>query len=238
MRPKKLLTKITLALFIFSFFQGLFLFHPQKLNSASLTAASATLANPRISFYGKVNGVHLKDVTTIATDASDNPDNTTNHLFPGDPISVGPNGSLTVGTIIGVNNFAMTSGLIEGVSDQATIYATQSGALTVVFTITNDIPAAGYITVVIPDAAAGFNDGAPDTAASVALNGFDFNGMAKTDVVTTGGTLLKVIDIVSRAGYVVDVVTTVVDREEGGAEALAARGCILAPLFTRTSLLA
>jgi len=58
------------------------------------------------------------------------------------------------------------------------------------------------------------------------------------DVVTTGGTLLKVIDIVSRAGYVVDVVTTVVDREEGGAEALAARGCILAPLFTRTSLLA
>lgn len=190
LRFKRRLAKLVLALFMTSLLQGISLLRPATIGhgAGSLTVASATLANPRMSFYGKVSGIHLQGVTTIATDTDDNPDNTTNHLFPGDPISVGPNGALTVGSIIGVNNFALTSGLIEGVSDQATIYATQSGALTVTFTITNDIPAAGYVKVTIPDAAADFNDGAPDTAASVVLNGFDFNGMAKADVVTTGGT--------------------------------------------------
>lgn len=58
------------------------------------------------------------------------------------------------------------------------------------------------------------------------------------DVVTSGGTLLKVIDRVQAAGYVVDLVATVVDREEGGAEALATKGFRLAALFSRKSLLA
>ena len=44
------------------------------------------------------------------------------------------------------------------------------------------------------------------------------------DVVTTGGTLLKVIDRVEAEGFKVGLVAAIVDREEGGAEALAARG--------------
>ncbi|MBE0583845.1 MAG: orotate phosphoribosyltransferase [Desulfofustis sp.] len=56
------------------------------------------------------------------------------------------------------------------------------------------------------------------------------------DVVTTGGTLLTVIDRVEAAGFRVGVVVTVVDRQEGGAEALAARGYPLKSLFTREQL--
>jgi orotate phosphoribosyltransferase len=57
------------------------------------------------------------------------------------------------------------------------------------------------------------------------------------DVVTTGGTLLKVIDRVESAGFAVGLVVTVVDRQEGGAEILAGQGYPLKALFTRESLL-
>ena len=56
------------------------------------------------------------------------------------------------------------------------------------------------------------------------------------DVVTTGGTLLKVIERVEKQGYTVAMVITVVDREEGGAEILAAAGYPLTAIFTRTEL--
>lgn len=58
------------------------------------------------------------------------------------------------------------------------------------------------------------------------------------DVVTSGGTLLKVIERVEAEGYRVGLVATIVDRQEGGAEALAAKGYQLQALFTRQSLLA
>lgn len=58
------------------------------------------------------------------------------------------------------------------------------------------------------------------------------------DVVTTGGTLLKVIERVEAQGYKVGLVATIVDRLEGGAEALAAKGYRLEAIFDRHSLLA
>ncbi len=57
------------------------------------------------------------------------------------------------------------------------------------------------------------------------------------DVVTTGGTLLNVIDRVESQGLKVGMIATVVDRQEGGAEALAARGYPLETIFTREELL-
>jgi len=57
------------------------------------------------------------------------------------------------------------------------------------------------------------------------------------DVVTTGGTLLKVIERVQAAGFKVGLVVTIVDRQEGGAEALAAAGFPLKALFTRAELM-
>jgi len=58
------------------------------------------------------------------------------------------------------------------------------------------------------------------------------------DVVTTGGTLLKVIERVTAQGYKVGLVIAVVDRQEGGAEILAAQGYPLKAIFTRDTLLA
>jgi len=58
------------------------------------------------------------------------------------------------------------------------------------------------------------------------------------DVVTTGGTLMTVIDRVQDAGLTVAAVATVLDRGEGGTEKLAARGFPLLSIFTREALLA
>jgi orotate phosphoribosyltransferase len=57
------------------------------------------------------------------------------------------------------------------------------------------------------------------------------------DVVTTGGTLIKVIERVENEGFKVGLVVTVVDREEGGAEVLAQAGYPLQSIFTRTDLI-
>ena len=192
---KKLLYRSVLFLFIFSQATIIYLYtvpkFTSKLDTATLTSASATLSNSRLSFYGKVNGAHTAGDTTIAIDTSGNADNDTDHLFPNDTVSVGPNGGMTVGAIITAvdgSNFVLTSGLTVGASDQDAIYSTQSGALTVTFTITDDIPANGYVRVLIPDPASNGNDGAPDTNSAVSTNGFDLNGMATTDIATTGGT--------------------------------------------------
>jgi orotate phosphoribosyltransferase len=56
------------------------------------------------------------------------------------------------------------------------------------------------------------------------------------DVVTTGGTLLKVIERVENEGFKVGV-ATIVDRQEGGAETLAAQGYPLKAVFTREQLI-
>ncbi|MDJ0622633.1 MAG: orotate phosphoribosyltransferase [Desulfocapsaceae bacterium] len=57
------------------------------------------------------------------------------------------------------------------------------------------------------------------------------------DVVTTGGTLLKVIERVEDAGFKVGLVVTLVERQEGGADTLQKSGYPLQALFTRQELM-
>ncbi len=57
------------------------------------------------------------------------------------------------------------------------------------------------------------------------------------DVVTTGGTLLQVIERVESQGFKVGLVATVVERQEGGVEVLAKVGYRLESIFTREELL-
>ena len=57
------------------------------------------------------------------------------------------------------------------------------------------------------------------------------------DVVTSGGALLEAIGAAREAGLVVRTAVCVVDREEGGADALARQGVRLRPLFRAGSLL-
>jgi orotate phosphoribosyltransferase len=57
------------------------------------------------------------------------------------------------------------------------------------------------------------------------------------DVVTSGGALLEAIAAAREAGLVVRTAVCVVDREEGGADALARQGVRLRPLYRAGSLL-
>jgi len=57
------------------------------------------------------------------------------------------------------------------------------------------------------------------------------------DTTTTGGSLIRAVQAARDAGLVVTQTITVVDREEGAAEALAAEGLVLEALVTRTQLL-
>ncbi len=56
------------------------------------------------------------------------------------------------------------------------------------------------------------------------------------DVVTTGGSLMQACDRVTAAGLNVVAVCAVLDREEGGREAIRAQGYELLSLFTRPDL--
>jgi orotate phosphoribosyltransferase len=51
------------------------------------------------------------------------------------------------------------------------------------------------------------------------------------DVVTTGGSSLKAVNQLREAGYTVERVVTIVDRQEGGQEAMNAAGLELCSLF-------
>jgi hypothetical protein len=184
--------KVKIVLFLLPLFLlviGFLVAKVKKPQAASLTNVSATLSNPRLSFYGAVNGGTSAGVSVINIKTSGNyGDKNTNHLFPNDSVAVGPNGNLTVASIVDSDTFTLSSPLLVSADDGAAIYSTQSGVLTVSFTLTNQIPANGYVQVLIPDPPTNGNDGAPDTADSVANNGFDLNGMTTANITTSGGT--------------------------------------------------
>jgi orotate phosphoribosyltransferase len=57
------------------------------------------------------------------------------------------------------------------------------------------------------------------------------------DIVTSGGALLESVDVLRGAGLAVHTAVCVVDREEGGADALARRAVRLRPIFRAGELL-
>jgi len=168
---------------------AIFFFQTKKPQAASLTNVNVTLSNSRLSFYGAVDGGVSAGETIINLKTSGNyADKNTNHLFPSDTLAIGINGEKNVASIVDDNTFVLSSGLEVGVDDGAAIYSTQSGTLTISFGIPNQIPANGYVQVLIPDPPTNGNDGAPDTADSVTNNGFDLNGMTTANITTSGGT--------------------------------------------------
>jgi len=185
-------TKFKIALFLLPLFLlglGFLVAKFKKPQAASLANVSATLSNPRLSFYGAVNGGTSGGISVINIKTSGNyGDKNTKHLFPNDTVAVGVNGNKTVASIVDDDTFVLSSPLSASVADGAAVYSTQSGVLTVSLTLTNQIPANGYVQVLIPDPASGGNDGAPDTADSVTNNGFDLNGMTTANITTSGGT--------------------------------------------------
>jgi orotate phosphoribosyltransferase len=57
------------------------------------------------------------------------------------------------------------------------------------------------------------------------------------DVVTSGGALLEAVDALRETGLIVETAVCVVDREEGGTDALARRDVQLRPIFRASDLL-
>jgi len=57
------------------------------------------------------------------------------------------------------------------------------------------------------------------------------------DVVTSGGALLEAVEALRGAGLVVETAVCVVDREEGGEDALGAQGITLRPIFRASDVL-
>ncbi len=57
------------------------------------------------------------------------------------------------------------------------------------------------------------------------------------DVVTSGGALLEAVEALREAGLIVQTAVCVVDREEGGAEALERRAVRLRPIFRASEIL-
>lgn len=206
---------ILAAIVTFLPLQGYFIVRPHPLNSAALTSVSVTLANSRLSYYGEVGTASIAGDSTIAvrTSGGSGPDVNTTHLFPGDTINVGPNGAKTVARIIDSTNFALSSPLTEGSSVGDAIYSTQSGVVTVAFTLASQIPAGGYVRITIPDPASNGNDGAPNTAAGLTDNGWDLNSLAASDVSFTGGTGCtwngtETITAGSGSGHTIDATTS------------------------------
>ncbi|MBU1457854.1 hypothetical protein KJ845_04070 [Patescibacteria group bacterium] len=191
------------------------LFIPKQLDSAALTSASITLSNSRLSYYAKIGvGNTNPGDTTFTIQGSSNADNDTNHLFPNDTINIGSNANSTVGTIIDSTNFAIATGITNQLVVGDAVYATQSGTVTIAFTINNDIPANGYIRVSIPSIATNGNDGAPDTAATTAANGWDLHSIVAADVTVSGGTgcSWNATEVITAAGagtsHKIDATTT------------------------------
>ena len=97
-------------------------------------------------------------------------------------------------------------------------------------------------------AAAALHSGIPFLIVRKASKGYGTEGLIEgvcepgervlviEDVVTTGGALIAAIEALRAAGLTVDRALCVLDREEGGAEALVALGVQLEPLFRRADL--
>ena len=187
---KKLII-ISLVLAIFGL--GYFFFKPNtKTHSANFTSASATLSNSRFSYKaGVTSGTSGQSVVTI--DGSGNADNNTNHLFPKDVICAtnaaqsGCTGNVnyTVSSIIaGGVSFNTTSALTATLEADGYVVATQSGSLVLAFTTVTEVPIGGSLLITIPavKTANKTDDGIPDTAATIADNGFDLKSVAAGDV--------------------------------------------------------
>lgn len=191
MSKKRVLYKSIIFLFIFLQSAAYFLSRPAKVDTASLTSASATLSNSRLSYRAGINsGTSGSSLVTI--DSSGNADNDTDHLFPSDVICIadatfaGCQGqtTYTVNNIVDSTNFGINTPLSATLGQADLAIATQSGTLTIAVTTANAVPSNGDILVTIPSInhATQGNDGFPDTNSAVSGNGFDLNSIGTGDI--------------------------------------------------------
>jgi len=171
--------------------------NPDPIDAVSrLASASATLGNSRMSFRAGVTATPETAGSTLITinTTGSNADENTNNLFPNDSVCFASstfsgckgNRSYTVNTVPSSSTFTINPALTADLASSDYIIATQSGSLTFTFTTGVDIPVNGTIKITIPTVNTNSitNDGFPDTASSIASNGFDFNKITAADITT------------------------------------------------------
>jgi hypothetical protein len=169
----------------------------KTVSASSLTGASVTISNSRMSYKAPVSsGAATSSLVTISGAA---PDTTTRHLFPGDAVCFTDAGNnvcrdnktYTVVSVPSDTTFNLSSPLITALTATDYVVATQSGTWTIGFTLVNAVPVGGKINITIPandaNATGKNNDGMPDSAASIATNGFDMNKLVAANAAVTAG---------------------------------------------------
>jgi len=160
--------------------------------SASFTDASDTLSNSRSSYRAGVSsGGAGASIVTI--DSTGHADNDTDHLFPKDTVCfAGPslNGcyertTYTVANIPSSTTFNFSPPLgASALGAVDYVISTQSAVHSIAFTLANEVPTSGdiYITIPAVNSDTATNDYFPDTADTVATNGFDLGGVSTGDI--------------------------------------------------------
>lgn len=133
-------------LIFFIAFQSLYIYlfkAPVIIDSGSLTSATATLSNSRLSYYAKVNQAYDMGVSFFTIQSSSNPDNNTSHLFPRDTVNIGNNLSMTVATSSAATTFSTTANTTSQLASGDPVTASQSSVMTISFqtasTVTNPV---------------------------------------------------------------------------------------------------
>ena len=166
------------------------IFSPSEIDAAGLSSASATLANPRLSFDAITNGNIAVGGNVAVTQASGTVgDYDTRNLFPGDSIVIGANAAIPVGSVSAdLVTFILRSGLTSGATAGSTrMTVAQSGTMTIRFYTATAIPLGGSIKVIVPANATNNNDGLPDSSTTITTNGFDRNSVAAGNITCPGG---------------------------------------------------
>ncbi len=170
-------------------------FFPRKTKAANLTSVSATLSNPRLSFRAGVTS-GSSGSTLVTIDNANQADVDTNHLFRTDSVCFTPsvligcrdNIAYSVASVPSTTTFNVSPALTTTLQSSDFAIATQSGTLTLTFTLTNAIPSDGDILITIPmaDNADG-DDGFPDwnsSGGTTAYGGFDLGEAGNTKIGT------------------------------------------------------
>ena len=204
--------------------------NPQKAKSANFSSAAATMSNSRLSYYAGITS-GTSGQTLITIDGSGNSDNDTNHLFIKDTVCFAPSTlvgcrddtAYTVATVPSTTTFNTSAALTTTLDSGDFAISTQSGTISLTFTLTNGIPDNGDILITIPMADnKNGNNGFPDYGAATSSNGFDLNGLTTGDVAITescGGTF-SVADV--SAGTGTDDHTIRIDNSTGACAATSA----------------
>lgn len=205
MKKKRLFYKLILFLFIFFQITIIYLYKvpplTSKLDMSNLTSASATLSNSRYSIRAGVAGTPASGATTIDIDTSNNGDNDTNHMFVNDTICFSDSGmngckgqtTYAMGGTVDADTFFIIPQLATSLLGSDLAVSTSSGNLTIRFRTISTIPSGGNILLTIPAVkstgkATASYDGIPDTAATLANNGFDLKDLVAADISVTSCT--------------------------------------------------